>query len=126
MEKKFFVFLAVPFWVYLQAAPISFAADKPGNVQKGVEVHKKQCLRCHGAEGKGDGPASRLLKVKPADWRDPARMSSLSDEDLYRLVKEGGAAAGKSKMMPAFGAKLNDQEIYDVIAFVKSLHSKAK
>ncbi len=96
------------------------ASENP-DLQAGAEIHQKQCLRCHGKEGKGDGPASRVLKPKPADWTDPERMSELSDENLFQVIKEGGEAVGRSKMMPAFGAKLKDDQIADLIAFIKSL-----
>lgn len=96
------------------------ASENP-DLQAGAEIHQKQCLRCHGKEGKGDGPASKFLKVKPADWTDPERMSDLSDDDLFQVIKKGGEAVGRSKLMPAFGAKLKDDQITDLIAFIKSL-----
>lgn len=33
----------------------------------GPDVFKQYCAVCHGASGKGDGPAAAALKVKPAD-----------------------------------------------------------
>lgn len=88
-----------------------------------LKLHKKECLRCHGKEGKGDGPSSRMLKVKPADWTDAKRMSRLSDADLTAVIKGGGEALGRSKLMPAFRSKLSDEEISELVAFIKSLRS---
>lgn len=126
MTKKYLFLFPIMFFLwFLHSVPdFTFAAGKPGNVQAGTEVHKKNCLRCHGEQGKGDGPASGLLKVKPADWTDAARMSGVSQDEMIRVIKEGGAAAGKSKLMPAFGEKLTNQEISDVVAFIKSLGKK--
>ncbi|MBI2821859.1 MAG: cytochrome c [Acidobacteria bacterium] len=127
-KKYYFIFSLVIFslWV-LQTVPLSTrAAGKPGNAQAGMEIHKKQCLRCHGEQGKGDGPGSKTLKVKPADWTDAARMSGVSDNEMLQVIKEGGEAAGKSRLMPAFGAKLKDQEIADVVAFIRSLQKAKK
>ena len=101
------------------------ASENP-DLQAGAEVHQKQCLRCHGKEGKGDGPASKFLKVKPADWTDPERMSDLSDENLFQVIKKGGEAVSRSKLMPAFGAKLKDDQITDLIAFIKSMREPVK
>lgn len=102
--------------------PVLGAAPSPsGNAAAGLEVHKKNCVRCHGERGKGDGPAAKLLKTKPSDWTDKAKMSALSDQDLFKVIKNGGAAAGKSSVMPPFGGKLSDQDIWNVIAFVRSL-----
>lgn len=96
-------------------------ASEDPDPQAGVEIHKEQCVYCHGEEGKGNGPASKLLKVKPADWTDPERMSDVSDDDLFQVIKKGGEAVGRSNLMPAFGAKLKDDQIADLIAFIKSL-----
>ena len=100
------------------------AAGSQDDPVAGNAVHKKMCFRCHGEEGKGDGPASKLLKVKPADWTDAARMSQYSNEELFQLIKLGGKAAGKSKLMPAFNSKLEDHQITDVVAFIQSLLPK--
>ena len=127
-KKYFFLFPMILFllWLLRTVPDFTQAAGKPGNIQAGMEVHKKQCLRCHGEQGKGDGPGSKVLKTKPADWTDAARMSSITDNEMLRVIKEGGAAAGKSNLMPAFGAKLKDQEISDAIAFIRSLQKGKK
>ena len=92
-----------------------------GDAKAGLEIYKKNCLRCHGERGRGDGPAAKLLKTKPTDWSDKAKMSSLSDQDLFKMISKGGEAAGKSKLMPAFAGKLSDQDVQNVIAFIRSL-----
>lgn len=92
-----------------------------GNPAAGLEVHKANCAKCHGAGGKGDGPAGKLLKTKPADWTDKAAMGKLSDNDLFNVIKNGGGSVGKSKLMPAWKDKLSDQQIWDVVAFIRSL-----
>jgi mono/diheme cytochrome c family protein len=99
----------------------ALGAVAAGDAKAGLEVHKKNCLRCHGELGKGDGPAAKLLKTKPTDWSDKSKMSSLSDQDLFKVITKGGEAAGKSKLMPAFGGKLSDQDVWNVIAFIRSL-----
>ncbi|HLG18017.1 MAG TPA: cytochrome c [Blastocatellia bacterium] len=97
------------------------AAAANGDARAGQEIHRKTCLRCHGELGKGDGPASKLLKTKPADWSDKAAMSKLSDDYLFKVITKGGDSVGKSKLMPAFGDKLSDQDVRNVIAFIRSL-----
>lgn len=82
--------------------------------------HEKECARCHGDKGKGDGPTSRMLKVKPADWTDDNRMAALSDEQLLLIIEKGGEGVGKSKLMPAYGSKLTQEQITRLVAFVKS------
>jgi mono/diheme cytochrome c family protein len=106
--------------IYL-GAPTRAGAGPAGNATAGREVHVASCAKCHGPGGKGDGPAGKLLKTKPADWTDKARMNKMSDSDLFNVIKNGGGSVGKSKLMPAWAGKLSDQEINDVIAFIRSL-----
>jgi mono/diheme cytochrome c family protein len=47
-------------------------------------------------------------------------MDALSDEYLAALIKNGGAALGKPGM-PAFGYHLNDDEIRELIRYLRTL-----
>ena len=117
MQNRFIHFFLAMFigcTVFGLAAVFEDAAHK-----EALKDHKKECARCHGKEGKGDGPTSRMLKVKPANWTDPDRMSKLSDEQLFLIIEKGGEAAGKSKLMPAFKAKLSEEQIARMVVFVK-------
>ena len=97
------------------------AAMPDGNAKAGRQVHVSNCQRCHGPQGKGDGPAGKLLKTKPADWTDKGKMSGLSDDHIYKIIWGGGGSVGKSTLMPAFKDKLSDQQVRDVRAFIRSL-----
>ena len=92
-----------------------------GNPEQGKGLYAKHCGGCHGPSGKGDGPAAAVLNPKPTDMTNKAYMAGLKDQYLLDLIKKGGAAVGKSPLIPAFGSKLNDGEIRDVIAYIKSL-----
>ena len=58
------------------------------------------CATCHGTSGKGDGPGSASLDPKPRDYSDAAWQDSVSDEELAKVIVEGGGAAGMSPLMP--------------------------
>ena len=105
----------------LLTMPSENAAAATGNPAAGRKIHVDNCGRCHGSQGRGDGPAAQLLKTKPANWTDKKRMSALSDDYLYKIIAGGGAAVGKSTLMPGFKGKLNDNQIRDVIGFIRSL-----
>ena len=62
-------------------------AARAGDAKAAMDVYTKNCQRCHGEHGKGDGPAGKLLKTKPADWTDKARMSKMTDNDLKAIFK---------------------------------------
>jgi cytochrome c oxidase cbb3-type subunit 3 len=82
------------------------------------------CSKCHGTEGKGDGPQADALTTKPRDFTDCGRMKALSDETLFTAIKDGGEAVHLSKDMPAWKDGMDDDEIHALVAYVRSLCSK--
>ncbi|MBI3325838.1 MAG: cytochrome c [Nitrospinae bacterium] len=92
-----------------------------GDLGQGKEVYAQFCASCHGETGKGDGPAAPALTPKPKDLSDKGYMGTKSDEQLFKVVKEGGAAGGLSPLMPPWGTSLTDDQIRDVIAYLRSL-----
>lgn len=95
----------------------SFAEDK-GNAAEGKTQYQNICASCHGPGGKGDGVAAAALDPKPRDLSDAAYVSTLSNEHLFKIIKEGGPAVGLSPMMAAWGGVLSEQQIWDVIAYI--------
>ncbi len=87
----------------------------------GEQHYKTYCASCHGLRGEGDGELAAALPVQPAKHSDAAYMTALSDEHLFTVVKKGGAAVGKSALMAGFGGSLSDEQIWDVVAYVRSL-----
>ncbi len=98
-------------------------AEAGDPVARGAEHYQLYCATCHGAEGGGDGPSSVALDPKPAAHSDGNYMNALTDEYLTKVIKEGGAAVGKSPLMVPWGGALNDDQLKDVIAFIRSLAS---
>ncbi|MBI3982012.1 MAG: cytochrome c, partial [Gemmatimonadetes bacterium] len=82
----------------------------------GGEVFKAQCVACHGARGKGDGPAAVALTPRPANLADATRMEQLSDDSLVQVVTAG------RKAMPGYGKILTPEQILEVVAYVRSLN----
>ena len=86
--------------------PAKHDAEAPAkDVQNSAAIDAKlifaqRCTLCHGTHGKGDGPAAATLTPKPRDYSDAAWQNSVTDEYLHKLLVEGGAAVGKSMMMP--------------------------
>lgn len=107
----------------LIALPLTVSAA--GDVKAGETRYKQLCETCHGAQGKGDGPAGAALNPKPRDLTDPAWQSKVSDDAIRKVIKEGGQAVGLSPLMPPWGAQLNDKDLDDLVAFIRSLN-KAK
>ena len=87
---------------------------------EGKKLYGTYCSTCHGDNGKGDGLASKSLPVKPGDHTNGTVMNQLSDKFLFDIISKGGSAVGKSAFMPGWGS-LNEKQIRDVIAYVRSI-----
>jgi len=101
--------------------PLLGFAQTKGDPNAGKISYSKQCVGCHGMTGKGDGPAAAALNPKPKDHTDGKIMNSVSDKDLFAIIKGGGASVKKSPIMPAAGKALTDQDISNVVAYIRSL-----
>ena len=86
------------------------------------ENYEAFCVLCHGATGKGDGP--RGAAVKARDFTDCAAMSKISDDTMFNVIKNGGAAAGLSKAMQPWGSGFEDDDIHDLVAYVRTFCKK--
>jgi len=99
-------------------------ASGAGDAAKGKVKYQEVCAACHGATGKGDGPAAAGLPVKPRDHTDAAYMGKLKDQQIFDTIKKGGQAMGKSPLMPPWGGQLSDAQIWDLVAYVRTLSKK--
>lgn len=88
----------------------------------GEADYAKNCVTCHGAAGKGDGPVGKMMKPAPKDFA--TALKGQGDDAIAKVIKEGGKAVGKATTMPAYGSKLNDDQIKELVAYIKGLGSK--
>src|SRR5262245_11997357 len=51
-------------------------------LELGATLFQKNCARCHGPDGRGDGPGVYTLDVKPQNFHDAEYMATRTDEDL--------------------------------------------
>src|SRR5580698_4587070 len=93
----------------LAVSTLSFAQ------KSGADTYKSKCQSCHGADGSGNTPAGKSMKAKPFSSPD---IVSASDADLIADTKNG-----KGKM-PAYASKLTDDQIKDVVAYIRTLQKK--
>lgn len=77
-------------------------AAQPGAAatQAADQIFATRCFTCHGATGAGDGPGSAGLTPPPRNFHDAAWQASVSDEHITQIILYGGAAVGRSPMMP--------------------------
>lgn len=64
-------------------------------------VYEQTCSPCHGVSGAGNGTRSDGLGVSPRNFQDPGWQASVKDAYIEQIIVQGGAALGKSDVMPA-------------------------
>jgi mono/diheme cytochrome c family protein len=87
----------------------------PDVLAKGKALFTKNCQRCHGPEGKGDGPQADSDNP-PADLSDDFRAGINPDGVMFYRI-----SGGHPPQMPAFQAILSKDEIWQVVAYSKTL-----
>ncbi len=94
-------------------------ANDAAAIEAGKVIYTDNCATCHGDSGKGDGPGGASLSPKPGNL--VSLLPAKQDDFVYWVISEGGAATGKSASMVAWNGTLSEEEIWQVIAYTRSL-----
>lgn len=100
---------------------VAVAAAPRSALSPAAAKYEAVCARCHGLDGKGE-PAldSQQGGMAPRpDFTDPAWQARTRDEQIRRVVLEGGAAVGKSRDMPAWRGFFEDDELDDLVKKIR-------
>ena len=81
-------------------APVAAVATV-SPVDEARTTFKTLCAVCHGESGLGNGPGATALNPKPRNYTDKAWQASVTDDQIKQTILMGGAAVGKSPIMPA-------------------------
>ncbi len=108
-------------WLVLSLAVAVMAALTPGvlaggDAEAGQALYAKKCATCHGKNGEGNDKIAKMLKVELRDLGSK-EVQAQSDEKLAKFITEG-----TDKKKPVKG--LSEEEVANVIAYVRSLHKK--
>jgi len=90
--------------VLLLAAPMVMA--------DGAAVYKAKCAACHGADGAGQTGMGKAMKLRDLGSADVQKQT---DAELTSITTDG-----KGKM-PAYKGKISDDEIKQVVGFLRTL-----
>jgi mono/diheme cytochrome c family protein len=98
----------------------------PKQVARGAEVYAANCAQCHGEnlEGQPNWRTKNVDGTLPAPPHDASGHTwHHNDQLLFDYTKQGGQALapeGFKSAMPAFRDTLTDDDIWAVLAFIKS------
>jgi mono/diheme cytochrome c family protein len=98
--------------------PNPFAND-PVSAERGRAVYQQYCQTCHGLNGDGNGPAVAGLRIRPPSFRNPQHFLAPGMDGAHFWVVQHGD--GRPGGMPAWQGTLTDQQIWDVVNYVKEL-----
>lgn len=116
MKHRIYRFAAAA--VFMLWSGIAHAA---GDAAEGERLYKAFCVQCHGLKGDGKGVNAATMEVQPRDHTDSKEMGARTDADFFKAIKQGGAAVNKSILMPNWDENLTDDQIQDVIAYLRVL-----
>jgi cytochrome c oxidase cbb3-type subunit 3 len=93
--------------------PPPYAAQSPGDPQRGADAYRTYCSSCHGAGGHGGSKASSIV--------DGSYLALVSDQQLRTIVIAGRPELGAPDWRgDVAGRPMSAQEITDVVAWLSS------
>src|SRR5690348_1715327 len=108
-------------WAVITAYNVAIAPKSAPDLKLGATLYQSNCAACHGAQGKGDGPAAAKLDPTPSNFHDRERMEQRSVYSLYNTITLGV----KGTAMAPFG-KLSEQERWALAFHVSGFPAAAE
>jgi mono/diheme cytochrome c family protein len=104
-----------------EKSPVASSADA---ARRGKALYLSNCARCHGPEGKGNGPDADYA----ADLTDDLRTQLNTEGVLFYKVWNGHAIQLRTQVddMPAFQGKLTREEVWSIVEHLKILRTPAR
>ena len=88
---------------------------------QGKRIFYDKCVWCH-SDATPAGPSNRAnLTPEPPLLNDGNVLNPLNNGVIQNIVTLGGSAVGKSPMMPPWGNTLSENDVRDVIAYVRRI-----
>ena len=98
-------------------APVSQPEATPATTDglaRARQIYSETCIKCHKEDGKGGVRQIEDVKIKAPDFTSE-RMKNDRDEEWIEVIKHGAKEDG----MPAFEGRLKDEEIKDLVKFIR-------
>lgn len=89
---------------------------------EGKQWYYVYCIGCHGWTLQGDGPNAVYLDPSPRILTAGKRyMNRKTNLELFTVIKGGGGAVDLSDIMPNWGNLLQDQDVWNIVAFIRAM-----
>ena len=96
-------------------------ASSSESVAAGQQLYAKYCRFCHGADAKGNGPMAPK-GTHPPDLT-AGKVTEFSDGEIFAIIRDG---AGPNQEMKPFKGKMQEQDMWNVVNYLRSIGSKSK
>jgi mono/diheme cytochrome c family protein len=78
------------------------------------------CKNCHGETGAGDGKFGKAAKPAPTNFTCKETMQNVSAGQMFWIIKNGS----KETRMLSFGLNMKDEEIWDIVKYIRETFMK--
>lgn len=95
-------------------------ASSPESIKAGQALYQKNCRFCHGTDAKGNGPMAPE-GTHPSNLVDAKWDRGDSDGEIFVVIRDG---AGPKFDMKGYKSKMTEQEIWNVVNYLRSLQAK--
>ena len=95
-------------------------ASNAESIEAGKKLYQRYCASCHGPQGKGDGSLA-LSGGTPSDLTDDTWDHGSTDGEIFVVIHDG-----VSSDMLAYKEKLTEQQIWQIVNYLRSLGPRSK
>ncbi|MGH9893269.1 MAG: c-type cytochrome, partial [bacterium] len=135
-KRNYVVWVAAAFIGLVGSVETGCALFQSEQVAKGRKLYRHYCMHCHGERGRQNEGYNWITMPdpRPKDLAAKAEMSTFSDEEIFHTIyrdmkdttPEVGDKIGDEEFavptMPTFKYTLSEEEIWAIVAYVRTLH----
>lgn len=108
---------SVPSTATTEKSPLTI---NPAVLANGKKLYGEKCQRCHGAEGKGDGPEGEAEHAQDMNLTVASRAARNPDGVVFYKIWNGRLVP----KMPEFSKELSKEQVWAIVAYVQTLRAK--